>query len=114
MGDGKMAAGSSGGPGAPCRHHAQLGACESRAKYREGWRPRAVKVPGRGAVSGGVSPPPGERAGGGPGRAGSPAAPGEGERKAPGLACCAAGASRYCSRTARFGYLCVRSVYEEL
>uniref|UniRef100_A0A8C3QRC6 RNA-binding protein 48 n=1 Tax=Cyanoderma ruficeps TaxID=181631 RepID=A0A8C3QRC6_9PASS len=39
-----MAAGSSGGPGAPCRHHAQLGACESRAKYREGWRPRAVKV----------------------------------------------------------------------
>ncbi|NWI02584.1 RBM48 protein, partial [Tichodroma muraria] len=40
----KMAAGSSGGPGAPCRHHAQLGACESRAKYREGWRPRAVKV----------------------------------------------------------------------
>ncbi|NWY41741.1 RBM48 protein, partial [Sylvia atricapilla] len=44
----KMAAGSSGGPGAPCRHHAQLGACESRAKYREGWRPRAVKVPGSG------------------------------------------------------------------
>ncbi|NXY17276.1 RBM48 protein, partial [Atrichornis clamosus] len=40
----KMAAGSSGRPGAPCRHHAQLGACESRAKYREGWRPRAVKV----------------------------------------------------------------------
>ncbi|NXQ36692.1 RBM48 protein, partial [Alaudala cheleensis] len=40
----KMAAGSSGGPGAPCRHHAQLGACESRAKYREGWRPRAVKL----------------------------------------------------------------------
>ncbi|XP_041900225.1 RNA-binding protein 48 isoform X1 [Corvus kubaryi] len=39
-----MAAGSSGGPGGPCRHHAQLGACESRAKYREGWRPRAVKV----------------------------------------------------------------------
>ncbi|NWV40709.1 RBM48 protein, partial [Grantiella picta] len=39
-----MAAGGSGGPGAPCRHHAQLGACESRAKYREGWRPRAVKV----------------------------------------------------------------------
>ncbi|NXD92852.1 RBM48 protein, partial [Chaetorhynchus papuensis] len=38
----KMAAGSSGAPGAPCRHHAQLGACESRAKYREGWRPRAV------------------------------------------------------------------------
>lgn len=46
VGDGKMAAGSSGGPGAPCRHHAQLGACESRAKYREGWRPRAVKVGG--------------------------------------------------------------------
>ncbi|NWU82344.1 RBM48 protein, partial [Onychorhynchus coronatus] len=38
-----MAAGG-GGPGAPCRHHAQLGACESRAKYREGRRPRAVKV----------------------------------------------------------------------
>ncbi|NXS10603.1 RBM48 protein, partial [Neodrepanis coruscans] len=33
-----------GGPGGPCRHHAQLGACESRAKYREGRRPRAVKV----------------------------------------------------------------------
>ncbi|NWU05310.1 RBM48 protein, partial [Cephalopterus ornatus] len=38
-----MAAGG-GDPGAPCRHHAQLGACESRAKYREGRRPRAVKV----------------------------------------------------------------------
>ncbi|NXJ76445.1 RBM48 protein, partial [Trogon melanurus] len=38
-----MAAGS-GGPGAACRHHAQLGVCESRAKYREGRRPRAVKV----------------------------------------------------------------------
>ncbi|XP_027748983.1 RNA-binding protein 48 isoform X1 [Empidonax traillii] len=38
-----MAAGGD-GPGAPCRHHAQLGACESRAKYREGRRPRAVKV----------------------------------------------------------------------
>ncbi|NXG61438.1 RBM48 protein, partial [Hemiprocne comata] len=40
-----MAAGSSsGGPGDACKHHAQLGACESRAKYREGRRPRAVKV----------------------------------------------------------------------
>ncbi|KAK2531334.1 RNA-binding protein 48 isoform X1 [Columba livia] len=41
-----MAAGSSGGggPGDACRHHAQLGVCESRAKYREGRRPRAVKV----------------------------------------------------------------------
>ncbi|XP_027604887.1 RNA-binding protein 48 isoform X2 [Pipra filicauda] len=38
-----MAAGGP-GPGAPCQHHAQLGACESRAKYREGRRPRAVKV----------------------------------------------------------------------
>ncbi|NXS48910.1 RBM48 protein, partial [Balaeniceps rex] len=43
-----MAAGSSsragGGLGDACRHHAQLGVCESRAKYREGRRPRAVKV----------------------------------------------------------------------
>ncbi|NXO04642.1 RBM48 protein, partial [Rhinopomastus cyanomelas] len=42
-----MAAGSStggGGLGEACRHHAQLGVCESRAKYREGRRPRAVKV----------------------------------------------------------------------
>uniref|UniRef100_G3UQ04 RNA-binding protein 48 n=1 Tax=Meleagris gallopavo TaxID=9103 RepID=G3UQ04_MELGA len=27
-----------------CQHHQQLGACGSRAKYREGRRPRAVKV----------------------------------------------------------------------
>ncbi|NWX47575.1 RBM48 protein, partial [Steatornis caripensis] len=42
-----MAATSSstgGGLGDPCKHHAQLGVCESRAKYREGRRPRAVKV----------------------------------------------------------------------
>ncbi|KFQ39298.1 RNA-binding protein 48 [Mesitornis unicolor] len=42
-----MAAGSSGagsGLGDACKHHAQLGVCESRAKYREGRRPRAVKV----------------------------------------------------------------------
>ncbi|XP_055566283.1 RNA-binding protein 48 [Falco cherrug] len=39
-----MAAGGSGGPGDACKHHAQLGVCESRAKYREGRRPRAVKV----------------------------------------------------------------------
>ncbi|XP_014795766.1 PREDICTED: RNA-binding protein 48 isoform X3 [Calidris pugnax] len=39
-----MAAGGSSGPGDACRHHAQLGVCESRAKYREGRRPRAVKV----------------------------------------------------------------------
>ncbi|KAM6134741.1 RNA-binding protein 48 [Pterocles gutturalis] len=40
------ASGSSGGggPGDACKHHAQLGVCESRAKYREGRRPRAVKV----------------------------------------------------------------------
>ncbi|KAM4686210.1 RNA-binding protein 48 isoform 2-T2 [Amazona ochrocephala] len=48
VGDGKMAAGSSsssgGGLGDACKHHAQLGVCESRAKYREGRRPRAVKV----------------------------------------------------------------------
>lgn len=51
-----MAAGSSssgggggGGPGDACRHHAQLGVCESRAKYREGRRPRAVKVGPAGA-----------------------------------------------------------------
>ncbi|NXD73926.1 RBM48 protein, partial [Eolophus roseicapillus] len=36
--------GSSGGLGDACKHHAQLGVCESRAKYREGRRPRAVKV----------------------------------------------------------------------
>ncbi|NXC18512.1 RBM48 protein, partial [Corythaeola cristata] len=35
---------SSGGLGDACKHHAQLGVCESRAKYREGRRPRAVKV----------------------------------------------------------------------
>ncbi|KAM9288052.1 RNA-binding protein 48 [Cariama cristata] len=39
-----MAAGSSGGLGDVCKHHAQLAVCESRAKYREGRRPRAVKV----------------------------------------------------------------------
>ncbi|KAM6275593.1 RNA-binding protein 48 [Spheniscus humboldti] len=42
-----MAAGSGGtggGLGDACKHHAQLGVCESRAKYREGRRPRAVKV----------------------------------------------------------------------
>ncbi|XP_064300690.1 RNA-binding protein 48 isoform X1 [Phalacrocorax carbo] len=45
-----MAASSSSGGGAgsglggACKHHAQLGVCESRAKYREGRRPRAVKV----------------------------------------------------------------------
>ncbi|NWR56542.1 RBM48 protein, partial [Bucorvus abyssinicus] len=40
-----MAAGSStGGLGDACKHHTQLGVCESRAKYREGRRPRAVKV----------------------------------------------------------------------
>ncbi|NXX91783.1 RBM48 protein, partial [Centropus bengalensis] len=40
-----MAAGGGGGaPGDACRHHAQLAVCESRAKYREGRRPRAVKV----------------------------------------------------------------------
>uniref|UniRef100_A0A8C6IZF5 RNA-binding protein 48 n=2 Tax=Melopsittacus undulatus TaxID=13146 RepID=A0A8C6IZF5_MELUD len=49
VGDGKMAAGSSssssgGGLGDACKHHTQLGVCESRAKYREGRRPRAVKV----------------------------------------------------------------------
>lgn len=47
VGDGKMAASSttgSGGLGDVCKHHAQLGVCESRAKYREGRRPRAVKV----------------------------------------------------------------------
>ncbi|NWI70556.1 RBM48 protein, partial [Todus mexicanus] len=38
------AAGGSAALGDACRHHAQLGACESRAKYREGRRPRAVKV----------------------------------------------------------------------
>ncbi|KAI6074539.1 RNA-binding protein 48 [Aix galericulata] len=32
------------GPGGACRHHEQLAACGSRAKYREGRRPRAVKV----------------------------------------------------------------------
>ncbi|NXP72858.1 RBM48 protein, partial [Ramphastos sulfuratus] len=38
---------SSGGTGAlgdVCKHHAQLEVCETRAKYREGRRPRAVKV----------------------------------------------------------------------
>ncbi|XP_074938938.1 RNA-binding protein 48 isoform X1 [Phalacrocorax aristotelis] len=42
-----MAASSSSGGsglGGACKHHAQLGVCESRAKYREGRRPRAVKV----------------------------------------------------------------------
>ncbi|NXP48076.1 RBM48 protein, partial [Heliornis fulica] len=42
-----MAAGSSGTGGRlgdVRRHHVQLGVCESRAKYREGRRPRAVKV----------------------------------------------------------------------
>ncbi|NXV96424.1 RNA-binding protein 48 isoform X1 [Calonectris borealis] len=41
-----MAAGhsSSTGLGDACKHHVQLGVCESRAKYREGRRPRAVKV----------------------------------------------------------------------
>ncbi|XP_042657710.1 RNA-binding protein 48 isoform X2 [Tyto alba] len=42
-----MAAGGrsgGGGLGDACKHHAQLGVCESRAKYREGRRPRAVKV----------------------------------------------------------------------
>ncbi|NXS54281.1 RBM48 protein, partial [Brachypteracias leptosomus] len=38
------AGGSSGELGDACKHHAQLGVCESRAKYREGRRPRAVKV----------------------------------------------------------------------
>ncbi|KAM9649780.1 RNA-binding protein 48 isoform 1-T1 [Morphnus guianensis] len=38
------ASGSGGGLGDACKHHAQLGVCESRAKYREGRRPRAVKV----------------------------------------------------------------------
>ncbi|NWS37596.1 RBM48 protein, partial [Probosciger aterrimus] len=38
------AGGGSGGLGDACKHHAQLGVCESRAKYREGRRPRAVKV----------------------------------------------------------------------
>ncbi|XP_062423728.1 RNA-binding protein 48 isoform X1 [Rhea pennata] len=37
-------AAAGGALGEACRHHAQLGACESRAKYREGRRPRAVKV----------------------------------------------------------------------
>ncbi|XP_074840848.1 RNA-binding protein 48 [Carettochelys insculpta] len=32
------------GVGGVCKHHAQQGVCESRAKYREGRRPRAVKV----------------------------------------------------------------------
>lgn len=41
---GKMAAGGGGALGEACRHHQQLGACGSRAKYREGRRPRAVKV----------------------------------------------------------------------
>ncbi|NWU98298.1 RBM48 protein, partial [Upupa epops] len=36
--------GSGGSLGEACRHHVQLGVCESRAKYREGRRPRAVKV----------------------------------------------------------------------
>lgn len=85
MADGKMAAGSSGGPGAPCRHHAQLGVCESRAKYREGWRPRAVKVLGMGAVSDGAAV--GERAGGRRGLRWSPAVPGEAKKEALGLAC---------------------------
>ncbi|XP_066847818.1 RNA-binding protein 48 [Anser cygnoides] len=44
----KMAAGggtgTGNGPGGACRHHEQLAACGSRAKYREGRRPRAVKV----------------------------------------------------------------------
>ncbi|NXY88447.1 RBM48 protein, partial [Alcedo cyanopectus] len=39
-----MSASGSGGLGDACRHHTQLGVCESRAKYREGRRPRAVKV----------------------------------------------------------------------
>lgn len=91
VGDGKMAAGSSGGPGAPCRHHAQLGACESRAKYREGWRPRAVKV-GGGWEGVGRSRCYEGAGGGRPGLRWSPAAPrgGEGEKEAVGLACCAA------------------------
>ncbi|XP_064362136.1 RNA-binding protein 48 isoform X1 [Dromaius novaehollandiae] len=37
-------AAAGGALGDACRHHAQLAACESRAKYREGRRPRAVKV----------------------------------------------------------------------
>ncbi|NWH81236.1 RBM48 protein, partial [Piaya cayana] len=40
----KMAAGSGGGLGEACRHHVQLAVCESRAAYREGRWPRAVKV----------------------------------------------------------------------
>nr|XP_006114537.1 RNA-binding protein 48 [Pelodiscus sinensis] len=32
------------GVGGFCKHHAQQGVCDSRAKYREGRRPRAVKV----------------------------------------------------------------------
>lgn len=56
----KMAAGGGSGPGTgpggACRHHEQLAACGSRAKYREGRRPRAVKVgpeAGRGGGGGG-------------------------------------------------------------
>ncbi|XP_054017048.1 RNA-binding protein 48 isoform X1 [Dryobates pubescens] len=38
-----MASGD-GALGDVCKHHTQLGVCETRAKYREGRRPRAVKV----------------------------------------------------------------------
>ncbi|KAM6210844.1 RNA-binding protein 48 [Sarcoramphus papa] len=41
---GSSSGGGGGGLGDACKHHAQLGVCESRAKYREGRRPRAVKV----------------------------------------------------------------------
>lgn len=57
-----MAASSSSGSGLgdACKHHAQLGVCESRAKYREGRRPRAVKVGPAWAFGGpGPRPPPG-------------------------------------------------------
>ncbi|XP_042328605.1 RNA-binding protein 48 isoform X2 [Sceloporus undulatus] len=37
-------ASSGGGVGGACQHHAQRAVCASRAKYREGRRPRAVKV----------------------------------------------------------------------
>uniref|UniRef100_A0A8C8SJN7 RNA-binding protein 48 n=1 Tax=Pelusios castaneus TaxID=367368 RepID=A0A8C8SJN7_9SAUR len=39
-----MAAPGDGAVGSVCKHHAQQGVCDSRAKYREGRRPRAVKV----------------------------------------------------------------------
>lgn len=48
---GKMAAGGGGALGEACRHHQQLGACGSRAKYREGRRPRAVKVRSEGGLA---------------------------------------------------------------